>query len=80
MADIQGGLEKLLQDAVRRRLEEIVEEETMIAVERARRRCKEQIPQILVGVQKRFSVETYGQEMRITISLEDRSNKPQGPF
>jgi len=78
MADIQGGFEKVLKEAIQRRLEEIVEEETVTAAERVRRRCKEQIPQILVGIQKRFSVETCGQEMRITISLDDRSNKPPG--
>lgn len=76
MAATNNGFEKTIREAVERRLAEIVEEETVTAVERTRRRLKEQMPQILVALHKRFSVEMFGSEMRITVALEDRGSKP----
>lgn len=77
MAATNNGFEKLIREAVERRLAEIVEEETVTAVERVRRRAKEQMPQILVALHSRFSVEMFGSEMRITVALEDRTANPK---
>ena len=41
MAATNNGFEKTIREAVERRLAEIVEEETVTAVERTRRRLKE---------------------------------------
>lgn len=75
MADIKTEFDKLLSEAVHRRLEEIIDEETVTAAARVTKRIKEQMPQILCSVQKRFSVELMGDQMRITVILEDRGNR-----
>lgn len=62
---------RVLREALQRRMDEIMEEEIQAAKERVTKRCKEQLPNILCSVQKRFSMERWGEDIRITVSMED---------
>ena len=77
MAQINNSFafEKAIQEAIQNRLNEIIEEESTIAIEKVKTRIKKEMPNIACALYKRFSIEVFREEMRITVSLTDNTEK-----
>jgi hypothetical protein len=64
-------------DAIRRaivaRADAIIEEETLAAMERARKRIRELAPTVAAAVFQRFEISPYGDKVQIMVSMDDRT-------
>jgi hypothetical protein len=70
--DADKSMEKMLQHAVRTRMEAIVDEAVKQAQKTVEMRAKEALPQILVAVHSRFSAQVMGRELVIRVELDDK--------